>query len=272
MSSDKQRYESWEAAHKHDPDRPVMFAATVVVIRNNPTASSRQANQLEVLMVKRAKELAFGGGSWVFPGGKIDPADMENAGSTPQTSDTLRLPDFLSDLKTDKAHAYLASQLAGVREVEEETGLLLSTANLICFSHWVPPPIAPKRYATWFFLAEAPENQGITVDGGEIVDYQWITPSATLLLRDQGEINMLPPTYVTLTELADCANCDEALDLAQSRPPPLYATKIAVLDKGAVSMWEGDAGYESGNAQAPGPRHRLAMSDEGWEYQRTSPD
>ena len=264
MSLDKQRYESWEAAHRHDPDRPIVFAATVMVLRDQPQASSD--TRLEVLMVKRAKQLAFGGGSWVFPGGKVDQADLDN----PYQSDAEPLlPSFLADVNPNNTHAYLASQTAGVREVQEETGLLLSVSDLVCFSHWVPPAIAPKRFATWFFVAVAPENPVITVDGGEIVQYRWITPSETLLLRDQGEIEMLPPTYVSLTELASCDNSAEALELAKSRPPPLYATKIAVLDNGAVSMWEGDAGYDSGDAHAQGSRHRLAMSDEGWEYQRS---
>ena len=262
-SSDKLRYESWEEAHRDDPDRPIMFAATVVVIRDAPAADPDTGHKLEVLLLKRAKELAFGGGSWVFPGGKIDAADL--AGSEAAAA----LPPWLASLDSSQERNYRASQTAGIREAHEEAGLQLTEADLVCFSHWVPPPIAPKRFATWFFLAEVASEQPIVIDDGEIVEYQWLTPQETLRLRNQQELDMLPPTYVTLTELAECANCAEAVQLAQSRPPPLYATKIAVVDDGAVSLWEGDAGYASGQADVAGPRHRLVMEEAGWVYQRS---
>jgi hypothetical protein len=31
-------------------------------------------------------------------------------------------------------------------------------------------------------------------------------------------------------------------------------------------MWAGDAGYESGEADTPGPRHRLHMGSGGFEF------
>jgi hypothetical protein len=41
-----------------------------------------------------------------------------------------------------------------------------------------------------------------------------------------------------------------------------------MADGGVVAMWHGDAGYETGDAEALGPRHRLWMVDAGWRYER----
>jgi hypothetical protein len=35
-----------------------------------------------------------------------------------------------------------------------------------------------------------------------------------------------------------------------------------------VAMYHGDAGYESGDVDAPGARHRLLMGTDGWHYER----
>ena len=45
-----------------------MPAATVVLLRDTPDG-------VETLMLRRDTELAFAGGAWVFPGGRIDPED-----------------------------------------------------------------------------------------------------------------------------------------------------------------------------------------------------
>ena len=274
MSRDKQRYEDWQA--NLDPDKPLHLAATVVIVRDGDDG-------LEVLMVLRHKKLKFGGGSWVFPGGRVDEADYAAADSHEPPAMPSEVPAAYSDvaetthLDVNSAVAdvdaspekFAAARRAAVRETLEETGLAVGIDDMVCFSHWIPPPIAPKRFATWFFLVAAPEDQEVVVDGGEITDHVWIKPQDKIRMRNEGEEDdMLPPTYVTLVELAAKETVAELLEFAQARKPPLYATKIAMSGDKAVSLWAGDAGYETGNADLPGPRHRLVMSDENWEYQR----
>ena len=48
-------------------------ASTVVLLRDTPEG-------LQTLLLKRNKALLFAGGLWVFPGGAVDPEDMEAAG------------------------------------------------------------------------------------------------------------------------------------------------------------------------------------------------
>jgi hypothetical protein len=36
-------------------------------------------------------------------------------------------------------------------------------------------------------------------------------------------------------------------------------------------MWDGDAGYEDGDPERPGPRHRLWLDAAGWRFERSEP-
>src|SRR4051794_39761278 len=58
-----------EMAGEHDELPPPVPAATVVVVRDGP-------HGIETLMLHRAAAGAFGG-MWVFPGGKVDPGDVD---------------------------------------------------------------------------------------------------------------------------------------------------------------------------------------------------
>lgn len=214
-------------------------AATVVLLRDGPTG-------LETLMLRRDSEVAFGG-HWVFPGGRVDDAD--------------RRPDD----PDDEAPA----RRAAAREAIEECGLEVTVDALVPFAHWTPPAITPRRYATWFFLARAATGE-VVVDGGEIRSYEWLAPAEVLRRRDRGEAQLVPPTWVTLHDLAAAGDVATALAEAASRQPvPRYETRWADLEGGAVAMWQGDAGYESSDPDVPGPRHRLLMVDSGWRMERT---
>src|SRR5262245_55000958 len=122
-------------------------AATVILLRDG-------AAGLETLLLRRNSQIAFGG-MWVFPGGRIDDADR--AGLAPD--------DALG-----------AARRAAVREAHEEAGLIVPERLLIPLSHWTPPPQAPKRFLTWFFLAPADAGP-VTIDEGEIHDHAWVRPA-----------------------------------------------------------------------------------------------
>ena len=220
-------------------ETPAIPAATVVLARDG-------ADELEVLMLHRTSTVAFGG-MWVFPGGRVDDADRR------------------ADDPSDEA----AARRAAARESVEECGLALEPDEFVPFSHWVPPAITPRRYATWFFLARAADGE-VVVDGGEMDDHAWLAPREVLALRDRGEVDLAPPTFVTLHDLAEHPHVEAALAHAAGRQPvPRYATRFAAVEGGAVTMWTGDAGYETSDPTTPGPRHRLWMLDDGWRLERT---
>ncbi|MBV9932809.1 MAG: hypothetical protein JO367_00785 [Actinobacteria bacterium] len=150
-----------------------------------------------------------------------------------------------------------------MREAVEEADVLVDGDALVTFSHWLPPAGAPKRFSTWFFLAPAPAAV-VVIDGGEIHDHVWSTPADALDRRDAGEIELSPPTWVTLHGLRGFPSyADAALALSQ-RDPEYFATHIGRSADGLVALYHGDAGYDSGDADAPGARHRLWMVASGW--------
>jgi 8-oxo-dGTP pyrophosphatase MutT (NUDIX family) len=224
---------------------PAVPAATVVLLRDAPGG-------VETLMLRRDADLAFAGGAWVFPGGRIDVEDFPAA----TRSDD---PDLLLE----------AARNAAAREAMEEAGLVVDPGALVWFAHWTPPAIGShqRRFATWFFAARAPLG-AVVVDDGEIRDHLWIRPSDALRRRDEREILIIPPTWMTLHALAEARSVDELLAGMTATEPAVYVTHIGRVNGVAVSMWAGDAGYEDGDAEKPGPRHRLVMADDGWRLER----
>ena len=216
---------------------PPLPAATVIVLHDGPSG-------LETLLLRRDARGAFGG-MWVFPGGRVDPADTD-----PQHPE-----DELA-----------AARRAACREAREEAGLVIEPHALVPFAHWVPPPIAPKRFATWFFAVAGAERD-VVVDGGEIHDHVWVPPAEALARHGRGELALAPPTWVTLHQLADYGSVAATLDAVASRTPERFATRPLEVDGQPVLTWHGDVAYESGQ-DGPGPRHRLWMLDGGWRYER----
>jgi 8-oxo-dGTP pyrophosphatase MutT (NUDIX family) len=243
------RTEGSASKHRNDiygdqPDREsaeaAIPAATVVLLRGNP--------EVEVLMLHKTSKIAFGG-MWVFPGGRIDEDDYP--------------PDRDIDA---------AARRAAVRETLEEAGIASREEDFVFFAHWTPPPGTPKRFATWFFASAAGSHE-VSIDGGEIQDHQWIRPADALARHGRGEIDLAPPTWVTLFELTREATVAALLARLGARPTRVYETRIGTRDDGVrVAMWAGDAGYESRNAKAEGLRHRLNMAPGGFVFELTAVD
>ena len=220
------------------PGQAPIEAATVILLRDTP-------NGLETLMLRKNSKIAFGG-MWVFPGGRVDAEDREG-------------------LDADDERG--AASRAAVREAQEETGLVILEQDMAPFSHWTPPPITPKRFLTWFFAAAAPSGD-VVIDDGEIKEHDWMRPGDALERRDAGDIELAPPTFVTLSELATCTDVDSALGMARGREPERFETHIAVGDNGPVALWHGDAGWQETTLENEGARHRLSMRKSGWLYER----
>ena len=222
-----------------ESDNPLIPAATVVMLRSN-------GQDMEVLMLQKTTGIAFGG-MWVFPGGKIDPGDYQ-----------------------DQDDPLAAAHRAAVRETREETGVTLNKDDFIWFSHWTPPASTPKRFSTWFFLAETDFSNKVTVDGGEILDHRWVTPARALALQASGDIELAPPTWVTLYQLSQKGSIPETLAHFEARKPLHFATRLARTSEGIpVAIWFGDSAFESGNLDTPGDRHRLLLCKGGFRLENT---
>ena len=232
----------WEWIDSHDDEEnPLIPAATVILLRDASAG-------LETLMLRRNSKLSFAEGMWVFPGGKIDAEDHDDA---------------------EDAHA--AAMNAAVREAKEEGDLSIDLGGLVYYSHWLPPVQSPKRFSTWFFVAPAPDGD-VTVDQGEITDHAWWNPGEALERAHDRRIEILPPTWMTLNDLAQYGSVDECLARTAERGPQAFATKIVRTPDGPAATWEEDAAYHNGEHDTPGQRHRLVMMDGPWRLERSLGD
>jgi hypothetical protein len=110
----------------------------------------------------------------------------------------------------------------------------------------------------------------VVVDDGEIREHQWIRPADALTRRESGEIELIPPTWVTLHTLAEAATTEDFCAAVRTREPDIYLTHIARVDGGIASIWQGDAAYDDLDTEKPGPRNRLLMLDSGWRLETSA--
>jgi len=212
-------------------------AATVVLLRDG-------ADGVEALMLKKDSKISFGG-MWVFPGGKIDAQDGEEI----EDADTV-------------------ARKAAAREAKEEAGLTLDIQQFHFFSHWTPAPGMKKRFATWFFAVDANHTrQDVQIDDGEIKNHSWINPATALAHHAAGEMQFVPPTWVTLYHLSQHHNVAGFLSHIDEREVGRYVTRVGTSAAGTrIAMWSGDAGYDTWEPDLDGPRHRLVMAKEGFSF------
>ena len=190
---------------------------------------------LEVLLLKRNKALKFAGGLWVFPGGKIDVSELELAENELE-----------------------AARMAAVRETREEASLAIPPEQLTFFSHWTTPKIEPRRYATWFFFGSIQDpSLEVRIDDSEVKDHLWINPQNALDQFECGQLAMMPPTYISLQRIRKCKTIESA-HRELTRFEPFFILPVLQLESSNMyCLYEGDAGYESGDFRLPGARHRL---------------
>jgi 8-oxo-dGTP pyrophosphatase MutT (NUDIX family) len=188
--------------HDGPPVTPRVAAGVILVRGGDET--------LELLMVRRTPQARFMGGVWVFPGGALDAADGDG-------------------------EAGLRS--AAIRELVEETTVVLpDDAELVAFSRWITPEPLPIRFDTVFFVSHAPDDAQPAVDGHEMVDWRWISPTGALAAAKADEMEVAFPTRHDLEGLAAHASAAELIE--QSRERPVFPTQpvVVVGDDGTPSV------------------------------------
>jgi 8-oxo-dGTP pyrophosphatase MutT (NUDIX family) len=223
---------------------PLIPAATVVLLRD-------RADGLEVLLLRRNAAVEFAGGMWVFPGGRIDPEDHAGAAVADAGADEL----------------LTAARNAAVREAHEEAAQRVDVASLVWFAHWCPPSLAKKRFATFFFACRS-MGDDVTIDGSEIHDHQWIRPADALARHRAHEVDLAPPTWMTLHDLMPAVDVDDALARFAVAPPRFYETHVQRHERGMTFLWAPDAAYDGGELDRPGARHRIEVVDRTWTLVR----
>jgi 8-oxo-dGTP pyrophosphatase MutT (NUDIX family) len=190
-------------------------AATLIIVDNS-------SGEPRVLLGRRRLDMVFMPGRYVFPGGRMDPADKQI-----DVEEDLRPRDLEKLMVAMKGAPSVARArglaLAAVRETFEEAGLLIGTplgagvapkaptwqgffatgyrpalAQLTFFARAITPPGRPRRFDTRFFCVQAEAIvHRVKIADGELSDLEWhsIAQARTLelpnitrvVLEDLGE-------------------------------------------------------------------------------------
>ncbi|HET9613170.1 MAG TPA: MBL fold metallo-hydrolase, partial [Candidatus Limnocylindrales bacterium] len=109
----------------------------------------------------------------------------------------------------------LALQHAALREVEEEIGVRLAgPAVLAPIALWTTPRFMPRRFATWFFVADLPLDAEPAFASDEVAGHVWLSPTAALDALGRREIEMWVPTTSVLERLVEIGG-RRAADVAE---------------------------------------------------------
>jgi 8-oxo-dGTP pyrophosphatase MutT (NUDIX family) len=268
-----------EAPQKAPPTpRP---ATTVLLVR--PSKPSDAGSPLEVFMVVRHQQIDAFSGALVFPGGKLEEADgdprlrarcggadkisagelkfrvagvreaFEECGILLARKPGQRAVVGATDLKgiEERWRAKLTKDEASIVDLIEAEDLELATELMTPYAHWITPTFAPKRFDTWFFLAEAPEDQIALHDGSESVDSVWIGAQAAIDEAASGKRTLVHATTKNLELLAEAGTVAEALSQASQRTIVTVQPWVEMHDgKRFLHIPEG-AGYRNLRREMP---------------------
>jgi 8-oxo-dGTP pyrophosphatase MutT (NUDIX family) len=224
-----------EAAEGGSPYLRPRDAATLILVDDSRTAP-------KVLMGRRRRDLAFMPGRYVFPGGRVDPADgrVPHAGGMAAHMEARLLNGMRGRASRTRARALAMSAL---RETFEEAGLILGTPGdppskpvpeswraffgegflpapgaLTYIARAVTPPGRTRRFDARFFVAGAHHIAKTiplsdTVEP-ELEDLVWVS------LADARALELPRITHVVLDELEARLQHDPGLEA--DTPVPFY--------------------------------------------------
>ena len=193
-----------------------------------------------VLMGRRNPAHKFMPGKFVFPGGRLDPVDRRMGVASPLNAKVEE--KLLAHLQRGRPLTAQALALAAIRETFEETGLVLGSrlaeangkipkgawrdyaahgfapdlARLSFVAHAITPPKRPRRFDTFFFVADAEtiahRAAEVVSPQAEFVELVWIP------LSEARKLDLPTVTGIVLDELERRITAGFAHDL----PVPFY--------------------------------------------------
>lgn len=238
-------------------------AATVVLLRESGSGP-------QVFLQRRVTQMPFAGGMTVFPGGGVDTRDTETAiswageprewwaerfGCAPELAGALvcaavretfeesgvLLAGESADTVVADPGRFAEARAALVRRELSFAGflaerqLVLRADLLRPWAHWITPEGEPRRYDTRFFVAALPEGQRADGDTSEADHAEWRAPQEALADQERGYSLLLPPTWVTLSELAEYSSVPEIL-AAERQIEPITPRLIKDHDEASVEL------------------------------------
>lgn len=233
-------------ADAQEPAVPVP-AATLILTRE-------EAGRLQVYLLRRNPKSGFMPGSFVFPGGWVDPGDgdwefwRERVDLAPEVvrarlgnpSGTDPLAYAVAAVREtfEESQALFAERRPGAAENYEAAcvfraehgaergwfrrlaaagGWVLRLSALVNWGRWITPIALPRRFDTRFFLAVLPEGQACMPDMRETTEGIWLTPAEALAANLSGIVPLTPPGLVTLQELIRYPDLSVLLAFAAAR-------------------------------------------------------
>jgi 8-oxo-dGTP pyrophosphatase MutT (NUDIX family) len=226
---------------------PPRDAATVVLLRSG-------SDGMQAYLLRRHRGMSFAGGMVAFPGGGVDPRDSDGvpawvgpsaaafaerlgcdealaralvcaavretfeesgvllAGPTPDS-----VVDDTADTDWEADRQALVDRSLAFTGFLDRRALVLRADLLAPWAHWITPEFEPRRYDTRFFVATLPAGQRTRDVSGEADAVRWLRPVDAMAAVDAGTVRMLPPTYVTLMQLAEYETPADALAAASGR-------------------------------------------------------
>jgi len=260
-----------------DPARPAVpprDAATLVVVRDS------RGGGIEVFCVERQK-IGFLGGAVVFPGGKLDPGDLDPAwaahANLPREPATPWAPDeatrrglavaacrealeeaaILPVIHGELSHAELVAWRGQLREAKlwdllASRGLALDLAALHPLARWITPAAEARRYDTRFFLFVAGSSLEGAHDDHETTASFWARPAQVLGRFLAGELQLAPPTHRTLEILAGARDASDALAMAGGACLEPICPRLVTHGDTVALVLPGDPEHEVREARSPG--------------------
>ncbi len=74
------------------------------------------------------------------------------------------------------------------------------------------------------------------------------------------------PTYVSLLRIRQHPTVADALAAVAERPNEVFLPRLVKQGDLMFSVYQTDPAYQSGDLDAPGPRHRMQMLAAGYHY------
>ncbi|MGP9811194.1 NUDIX hydrolase [Rhodopseudomonas sp. NSM] len=219
-------------------------ASTIMLLRDRPDG-------FDVFMMVRHYQIEFASGALVFPGGSVDPGDREIIGqpelyccaeaedapaldfriaairetfeesgillARPRGADQLVAASRAAEIEAAHRTALCEHKIT-FSQILADNALVLALDLLVPYAHWITPEKLPKRFDTWFFLAEAPPEQLGMHDGKESTDSVWLSPQEALDGGANGRFTLPFPTTRNLIRLGKQPNVRQALDECRGKP------------------------------------------------------
>lgn len=192
-------------------------AAAVILLR-----SDTDKNNPEVFWVKRSTRLRFLGGYRAFPGGQRETLDAEitvrncddQERSAMISCAARELFEEVGVLLARGAETLTVGQRASLFDDLESGrsnwpqllanfGLQLDATDFSFAGRWLTPPFAPRRFDTWFFLADCPAKQEPRVTGdAELESGEWVRAHEAYGKWERSELIVVPPVLHGMKTLA----------------------------------------------------------------------